>query len=365
MGCYYDGGGCTLPWKIQVTSNSTVTTSSTFMQTFIDNVYFFGIRYFIIQHNESDPTIAMNFDTTSSSLKPPDQYESTISFTGNPTQYFSFKFSFYVDVNYTCPSTGDRYHINSTHCNNVCPGNHYPDASNYCRRCSSRCAECTGATNADCLVCYVTAHNRVLNGSTCVCKPIYYFDNGVDICANCSYTCLSCFAGGVSNCILCNSTDYRYSDGANSCPCNPGYFDNGGKTCVQCHFTCATCNGGNGANNCLTCTDILTTYRNISSNQCVCIAGYFSTTSVVCNRCHYSCRTCATAATNCTSCDATMKRTTINNFTCPCDNGFYNDGFNSMCQPCHTTCRTCNGPATTDCTQCWASQSRALNAPTS
>lgn len=85
VGCYYDGGGCTLPWKIVVKSNSTFSTSSTFIKSYIDNIYFYGLRYFIIFHNETDPTISMNFDSISSNLKPTtDIYETSISFSGNP-----------------------------------------------------------------------------------------------------------------------------------------------------------------------------------------------------------------------------------------------------------------------------------------
>jgi proprotein convertase subtilisin/kexin type 5 len=157
-------------------------------------------------------------------------------------------------------------------------------------------------------------------------------------------------------------TDHRYDDGAQSCPCLPGYYDSGGRTCPLCHITCATCTGG-AANNCLTCPNQTTTFRNITANSCPCIAGYYHSGGVVCSLCHYSCQTCDTTAVTCTSCSPTLKRV-LTSQRCTCDIGFYDDGFSLMCQPCFSTCRTCNGPTVTDCTSCWANASRALNSPT-
>ena len=50
VGCFYDSGGCTIPLKIKVSSNTTFTTSGTSINSFYDNMYFFGLNHFIIYH---------------------------------------------------------------------------------------------------------------------------------------------------------------------------------------------------------------------------------------------------------------------------------------------------------------------------
>lgn len=376
IGCYYDAGGCIYPLKIKVGSNTTIKTGQTFLNSFYDNMYFFGLNHFIIYHDlndadftsspYSDPAIKMNFATTTSSGNDP--YSTNIAFTGNPDNLFSFKFGYLIDTNFDCPSSGNIYHISSTQCDSVCPSAQFPNLTNMvCYKCHSQCSKCTGPNTNECQACYTT-QNRVLNGTTCMCQIYYFYDNGVDICAACHYSCLSCSAGTNSSCTACNATDYRYNDTAFSCPCNPGYYDGGGKTCVKCHFSCLTCSNG-ANNNCITCPSMTTTFRNISSNTCVCIAGYWDAGTTICSQCHYSCKTCSTGSTSsaCDTCEATAKRTYTNTTakTCPCNGGYYDAGV-AVCQICHSTCKTCNGPANTDCTGCKGSaiDFRNPNTPT-
>ncbi len=311
IGCFYDSGGCILPLKIKVWSNTTFNTASTGITTYFDNMYFFGLNHFIIYHDlndadflaspYSDPPIQMGFDMSSSSLKSgTDQYQSSMTYAGNPNNLFSFKFGYLIDISFDCPTTVNIFHISSTQCDTVCPIGFYANASNYCLACASRCYKCTGPTNNDCAACFSNTQYRILNGSTCVCQPLYNYDNLVsDVCANCSYTCLSCTSASNSSCTSCNLTDNRYDDLNHSCPCNIGYYDSGGRTCVKCDVTCLTCTGG-GSNNCLTC--LSTNFRTISGTSCPCMTGYFSTGIALCSKCLYSCKTCNTLATNCTSC---------------------------------------------------------------
>ena len=87
-------------------------------------MYFYGLSHFIIYHelNDADftvspyvdPFVRMDFDTSGSSLNPgTDTYKTTVSFTGNPYNFFSFKFNYLVDMNFDCPATGDIYHLSS------------------------------------------------------------------------------------------------------------------------------------------------------------------------------------------------------------------------------------------------------------
>jgi hypothetical protein len=97
-------------------------------------------------------------------------YNTSISFSGNPFQLFSFKFGYVIDLNFDCTSSVDIYHISSTQCESACGNNFYPDANKYCWRCSRQCRLCNGPTNNDCTSCYTTTQFRVLNGSSCVCQ---------------------------------------------------------------------------------------------------------------------------------------------------------------------------------------------------
>ena len=121
-------------------------------------MYFYGLSHFIIYHelNDADftvspyvdPFVRMDFDTSGTGLKSgSDTYQTTVSFTGNPYNFFSFKFSYLVDMKFDCPATGDIYHISSTQCDSKCMNNFYADAQKYCWKCASQCFNCTGPTN--------------------------------------------------------------------------------------------------------------------------------------------------------------------------------------------------------------------------
>ncbi len=312
IGCVYDVGGCTIPTKIKVWSNTTIITANIGITTYFDNMYFFGLNHFIIYHDLNDadflanpftnPSIQMKFDMSSSMLRSgTDQYQTSLAFTGNTNNMFSFKFGYLIDIKFDCPATGNIYHISSTQCDVACPAGYYPSGV-YCPKCSSRCQQCTGPTNNNCTSCYNILQFRVLNGTTCNCQPLNYYDDLVsDICPRCSYTCLTCSSSSNSACTSCNVTDNRYDDLNYSCPCIDGYYDGGGETCVKCDVSCLTCTWGAG-NNCITCPNTNTTFRVVSGNSCPCMTGYYSTGVLICSKCHYSCKTCSGSGTNCGSC---------------------------------------------------------------
>lgn len=77
-----------------------------------------------------------------------DVYTTTLGFTGNSNQYFSFKFGYIIDTNFDCPTAVQIYHTSSTQCDTACPAGQYPNANLYCTKCSSRCSKCTGPTNS-------------------------------------------------------------------------------------------------------------------------------------------------------------------------------------------------------------------------
>lgn len=293
----------------------------------------------------------MNFEVSSSSGN--DAYWTNLVFRGNSFNIFSFKFGYLIDLNFNCSLTGDYMHVNTYQCDTVCPPAYYANyTNNTCLPCGVRCYLCTGPSNDECTACYTATQHRVLNGTTCICQNLYYFDNIVsNVCPDCSPSCLTCWSSGNSNCLSCNKSDYRYDDGSNSCPCIIGYVDTGGKTCSICHYSCYSC-FALGSSGCLTCHSPQTTYfRNITSNQCLCLTGYFDPGVAICSKCSYKCKTCSGTALTCYTCEATDKRY-LAWPNCPCYEGFYDNGFLSMCQPCYFKCKGCNGPAPTDCISC-------------
>ncbi len=93
-----------------------------------------------------------------------------------------------------CPTVGDIYQVyNSSMCDATCNStiHQYPDASKVCQLCSLICYTCSGTPNY-CTSCY-QAQNRILSGNTCICDPINYYDDGVNlVCPICDYSCKSC-----------------------------------------------------------------------------------------------------------------------------------------------------------------------------
>lgn len=156
-----------------------------------------------------------------------------------------------------------------------------------------------------CTACYTVTQNRILDGNTCVCNSIGYYDDGSSVtCPSCSYTCRTCTGGSSAQCIDCLSTNLRTFD-LGTCPCNPYYYDNGAPMCVACDRTCYTCSAG-GSSNCITCN--AADFRLVTNvNTCPCIVGYYDVSpNSICSTCLYSCYTCSGSHTTCTSCNLTQ-----------------------------------------------------------
>ena len=85
-------------------------------------------------------------------------------------------------------------------------------------------------------------------------------------------------------------------------------------------------------------------------NTCDCQSHYYDTFSttqnVICQICHYSCLNCNAAGSSaCTSCYATTvnnRATTLSTNKCLCNAGWYDDGSLLFCRRCYLTCQTCS-----------------------
>jgi hypothetical protein len=148
VGCYYTLAGC----AVTTISNTSYVTARTFLNSYFDKMYFYGLNQFIIYHQYSpsdfstpgnsyrDPTIQMIFTTSTTAMVNTDQYQTSASYTGNNLLMFTLQYGYVIDLIFDCPTSGDIYHVNNYQCNNVCPtGFSINPANNYCIKCTTRC----------------------------------------------------------------------------------------------------------------------------------------------------------------------------------------------------------------------------------
>lgn len=109
----------------------------------------------------------------------------------------------------------------------------------------------------------------------------------------------------------------------------------------------------------MTCFSNVSYNRIKNGNKCECKSRFFDNGSVSCDSCNYSCLTCnGTEANNCSSCDSSLEFRNLDNSTCSCQDGYYNNGSNPVCQTCHFSCLTCNNPGSNSCVSCDSSNFR-------
>lgn len=101
----------------------------------------------------------------------------------------------------------------------------------------------------------------------------------------------------MSNCVYCTAQTSCSSCAKYYILYN--YYDNSGKinaTCTCPNPTCLTCN--NSDKDCASCD---TTTRNLTSNQCMPLPGFYENNLAAAAPCQSNCTTC-TNITNCTTC---------------------------------------------------------------
>ncbi|CAD8081203.1 unnamed protein product [Paramecium sonneborni] len=212
-----------------------------------------------------------------------------------------------------------------------------------CPGCDHQCKTCSIMSN-QCLSCELT-YNRNYDSfnKTCNCKEGFYDDGVNGQCQPCSYRCKTCF-GDVNKCTSCPlNSNRRYDAVTNTCKCQSSFSDVGVAICMKCHASCQECQ--NTTTNCISC-NINKTFRidkSTINNTCPCQDGYYDDgMNMVCKLCHPQCNTCSTFSV-CTSCNIIYGRIDKSNIdkTCPCNDGFYDDNINKQCQTCHYSCKTC------------------------
>lgn len=111
---------------------------------------------------------------------------------------------------------------------------------------------------------------------------------------------------------------------------------------------------------CLTCN--ANHKRTLSGTSCPCNDGFYDDGSNgMCLACDYSCKTCTSAAA-CSSCNSLIKRISDPTSTSPfciCDTKFYEDTSTLTCKPCLYHCATCS--VSNRCDTCDSVKFRSLN----
>jgi hypothetical protein len=152
--------------------------------------------------------------------------------------------------------------------------------------------------------------------------------------------------------LACVNSQNRILSG-NTCVCdlNAGFYDDlSSLICPKCHYSCRTCNGGTSSQ-CASC--LLTNQRTHNINSCPCNVGYYDAGASLCVSCHYTCRsaTCTNSGANqCATCSAAQLRTYLPDSSCGCMTGYFDNGI-ELCDNCHYSCLTCTN-TNIKCTSC-------------
>jgi len=140
--------------------------------------------------------------------------------------------------------------------------------------------------------------------------------------------------------------------------CPSYYFVNATYSfCFGCNYACSECTNSSNVS-CTACD--LNMYRNLSTNSCICIDGYYDNGITQCAPCEYTCMTCNNNTNiSCLSCNATFNRTLVNT-SCLCSDGYADN--NGTCLFCNVTLANClNCSSNSVCTICFDSYFLSLS----
>lgn len=216
-----------------------------------------------------------NFQTTSMGVNGT-SFLTQWLFTGNPTPHnYQLSASYLIYQKITCSADPvDIYlTIDRLNCNVTCNANigQYPDANNTCQNCTGNCYSCQ-TISTQCTAC-IASSNRVLNGTVCICNPIGYYEDVLNVsCIACNYTCITCTSWTNASCKSCDLVIQHRLLRVNACICIDGYYDSGFSICASCDQSCLTCTGI-GPTACLSCNYSLNRY--LYDGSCLCNLLYY------------------------------------------------------------------------------------------
>jgi len=166
-----------------------------------------------------------------------------------------------------------------------------------------------------------------------------------NICSRCYYDCYTCL--NYTKCLTCNSTtDFRVLDNSsNRCVCLSGFYESSSQLCLQCPYNCTACTS---PNICQTCNS----GYNLTGTLCLslCPVRKFLGELSSCVPCPYDCYTCDNRS-NCLTCNNLTDFRIYNSTSkrCVSIDGYF-DNSNTASVLCPTNCSLCQ--SLTLCLQC-------------
>ncbi|XP_074651070.1 proprotein convertase subtilisin/kexin type 6-like [Tubulanus polymorphus] len=255
-----------------------------------------------------------------------------------------------------CTSCPGGASLDQNRCVTRCRMNQFRGANGGCYTCSSKCKECTGSTDRNCISCLTGAF--FING-TCVsvCPPGFYGNKLAAECLSCDGRCKTCSGPEYNQCLSCKpNLQLNNAVCIRSVACKPDEYKDESGICHRCHNKCKTCSSETRFD-CLSCKQNMY----LDQGECVshCGRGYYIHTDrgqdasqvSECRECHMNCRRCSGGRINeCTKCEHGL---VLSNGECQtkCNSGFYPD-VSSVCKRCSKLCIECTGLSSNECTVC-------------
>ncbi|CAD8148089.1 unnamed protein product [Paramecium octaurelia] len=185
-----------------------------------------------------------------------------------------------------------------------------------------------------------------LNVNQCSCLDGYYMEGFS--CYLCLPTCLKCYQQA-RVCTACHPGQNRVLD-KEQCRCQNGYFqEDNDLVCAKCSNLCQNCNfTKDQCNACYSSQN-----RRLNVDQCICMDGFYDSGDLVCKKCPSKCKTCLNETT-CLTCDETQFRLlSIDNVSCTCQSGYFDQSPETTCGKCHSSCLECKqNNNLQSCTRC-------------
>jgi len=178
-----------------------------------------------------------------------------------------------------------------------------------------------------------------------------YFDHKVAAAVKCPVNCSSCISN--ISCLSCSTGYLGPTQLCGDCPSR--YFSNSlTKTCILCPYDCFTCDINR---NCLSCSSA--DQRVLLNTTCVPNQGYYDDGSnSLALKCPSGCFSCV-SATNCTVCSTGLFLNSTNQCVSSCPVRTFESRANFTCLNCPYDCYTCD--TSSNCLSCRGTDFRKLN----
>lgn len=267
-------------------------------------------------------------------------------------------------TNTQCSICNSGYYLqpSSTICRSTCPLGYWADEkTGICRKCDSRCSQCSGPTSSECSACSVGFY-FFPNTTSCIttCPTRFSKSESERLCVKCPDFCTTCTVCPTCadpfriKCTLCEA-NYFYITAENHCDSctRSGYFKDG-SLCKPCHPSCSTCRDATNQG-CLSCDQNTSTYLLASNQSCVACneQNYFKNKALgTCGRCDPSCETCTgSSPEQCITCKKEFYTLDNAHLCTSCSmQGFFTNG--AHCSSCHPHCKSCWDSSQFSCLSC-------------